>query len=304
MPPFARPSWEDAVIVIAAILVFLAVEQPWSGDSADDAPAATPTASTATAAPARTPAPAAARTPTASPSPSPAPTASPSPAPTALPSPAPDRDIDACDFRDEIERVKSAVVQVFAGESSGTGFHVGGGLYVTAAHVLEDERGRPFEGISILSSAEDRQMPAEAILVGAYSTEPGVTLRDLAMLRAEPIAAELARRDPSGGDDGRDVRAIGYGWSQVDDGLGTNPSAWPDPLVVKGSVAALAESGGVSIVQADVNVENGMSGGPLVDECGAAIGVTSFIPTRTGERGQPQQGFAVFISVAELARLQ
>ena len=296
MPPFARPSWEDAVIVVAAILVFLAVEQPWSGDPADDPPAPAPTpAATAPATPAATPA--AARPPTASPSPAPA-------APTPSPTPAAQPDPDACDFRDELERVKSAVVQVFAGDSSGTGFHVGGGRYVTAAHVVQDERGRPFGEIRILSAAEDRMMTAEALQAGAFSTEPGVTLRDLAVLSADPVAGALDERAPAGGDGGRDVRAIGYGWSQVDDGLGANPSEWPDPLVVKGSVAALAESGGVSIVQADVNVESGMSGGPLVDECGAAIGVTSFIPTRTGERGQPQQGFAVFISVAELARLQ
>ena len=297
MPTFVRPSWEDAVIVVVAVVVFAAVQLSGGGEDAGDAPAATATPSPA------------ARSSAAQPTPSPA--VSPSPAadaatPAATPSPAPEaRDPDACDFREELERVRGAVVQVFAGGSSrGTGFHLGGGRYVTAAHVIQDDAGRLQHPIRILSAAEDRLMTAEAGRVGEFSETPGVTLRDLAELRAEPIGGALTGRAPASGDGGRDARALGYPWSQVDDGLEGEPSAWPDPLVIKGNIAAVAESGGIAIVQVDARVQQGMSGGPLVDECGAALGVASFVPLRSDDGGGAQQGFAVFISIAELANLQ
>ena len=73
--------------------------------------------------------------------------------------------------------------------------------------------------------------------------------------------------------------------------------------MIKGNIAAVAESGGIAIVQVDARVQQGMSGGPLVDECGAALGVASFVPLRSDDSGA-QQGFAVFISIAELANLR
>lgn len=292
MPTFVRPSWEDAVIVVAAVVLFAAVQLAGGGEDAGDAPAATATPSAAARADAAAPSPEA--TAPSSPEATPAATASPSP-----------RDPDECDFRDEIERVRSAVVQVFAGDSSrGTGFHVGGGRYVTAAHVVQDDDGRLQRPIRILSASEDRLMTARTESVGAFSLSPGETLRDLATLRAEPIASALTERAPESADGGRDARALGYPWSQIDDGLEGEPSAWPDPLLIRGNIAGVAESGGIDIVQAAVPVQQGMSGGPLVDECGAALGVASFYPTRVGDGGGTQQGFAVFISIAELANLR
>ena len=287
MPTFVRPSWEDAVIVVAAVVLFAAVQLAGGGEDAGDAPAeATPVAAQGAA----PPSPTAAQPPDATPS---------AAAPTAA------RDPDDCDFRDELDRVRSAVVQVFAGDSSrGTGFHVGGGIYVTAAHVVQDDDGRLQRPIRILSASEDRLMTARTEHVGAFSLSPGETLRDLATLRAEPIASALTERAPASADGGRDARALGYPWSQIDDGLEGEPSAWPDPLLIRGNIAGIAESGGIDIVQAAVPVQEGMSGGPLVDECGAALGVASFYPTRAGDGGGTQQGFAVFISIAELANLR
>lgn len=292
MPTFVRPSWEDAVIVVVAVVVFAAVQLSGGGEDAGDAPAATATPSPA------------ARSSAAQPTPPPA--ASPSPAagaatPAATPSPAPEaRDPDACDFREELERVRGAVVQVFAGTnldqpmeaSTGTGFHIGEGRYVTAAHVIQDDDGNLLPDIRIQSWAEGKDLPATVVQEGSFSQQR--MERDLATLRADPIGHALETRAPTALDIAWDVRAIGYPWSRRGDDR--------EPRLSRGAVSAVTTSDGIAIVQVAAPTEQGMSGGPLVDECGTAIGVASSLPVR--DDGETQGEFAVFISIAELANLR
>ena len=299
MPAFMRLSWEDAVIVAAAIAVFVSMQfADGGGDSADDPVATTTPAATASPA-------AGAATPAATPAPA---SVAPSPAagvatPAATPAPASEaRDPASCDFPEELERVRGAVVQVFAGTNlrqaeaawTGTGFHIGGGRYVTAAHVIQDDDGNLLPDILIHSWAEGREMPATVLREGSFSDWR--TERDLATLRADPIGHALETRAPDDSDVAWDVRALGYPWSRRGDDL--------QPRLSRGGVSAVTTSDGVAIVQVDVSTEQGMSGGPLVDECGAAIGVASFIPLRFDDNGETEGDFAVFISVAELANLR
>ena len=282
MPTFLRPSWEDAVIVVAAVVVFAFVQLSGGGEEAADAPATTATPSPAARSSAVQP--------------TPTPVATPTPAPAA-------RDPDACDFSDVRDRVWGAVVQVFAGTNldrqmeaawSGTGFHIGGGRYVTAAHVIQDDDGNRLPDILIQSWAEGEDLPATVVQEGSFSQRR--TERDLATLHADPIGHALVTRTPATSDITRDVRAIGYPWSRRSDA--------PDPHHSGGEVSAVTTSDGIAIVQVDARVQQGMSGGPLVDECGAALGVASFVPLRSDDSGGAQQGFAVFISIAELANLR
>ena len=51
-----------------------------------------------------------------------------------------------------------------------------------------------------------------------------------------------------------------------------------------------------------MQAQSGMSGGPLVDECGFAIAVASAVPRAL--RGESGDGLTVFISMAELEKLR
>ena len=277
-----RPSLDELAIIVAVIVAFIV----WKTAIDDDG---------AVAAPPPTPAPVATPTPAATPSPA----ATAASSPTATPTPAPAvADPDQCDFGEVATDVRAAIVEVVAEDlgAGGTAFHIGGGVYVTAAHVIQDEDGRTAR--TIILYAGDRSFPATIDKVGSYS-DTGV-LRDLATLSAEPVPAVLRRRPPSEDDEvsSIDVRAFGYPWS----GLQDDRSISGTLQTSRGFVSAVTTTDGIEIVQTNAGVDRGMSGGPLVDECGYALAVASF-NLRTDDADDPSD-FPVFISIAELDKLE
>lgn len=276
-----RPSFDELAIIAVAIIAFIV----WKTAIDDDGAAATPPP---TPAPVATPAPAAPSPPT----PATASTA------TATPTPAPAVSTDQCDFGDVATTVRAAIVEVQAGFgvelSGGTAFHIGGGIYVTAAHVVQDDGGRTAGAITLY--AGDRRMSATVISIGSFSRS-GLA-RDIATLRAEEIDAVLKWRAPSESDTDIDVRAFGYPWSGIEDDRDAGGSLQTS----RGIVSAVTTSEGIEIVQTDAGVDRGMSGGPLVDECGNALAVASFILS-TDDLDDPSE-FPVFISIAELDNLE
>ena len=277
-----RPSLDELAIIVAVIVAFIV----WKTAIDDDG---------AVAAPPPTPAPVA--TPAVTPTPAPAGTAAPSP--TATPTPAPAvADPDQCDFGDVATDVRAAIVEVAAEDlnAGGTAFHIGGGVYVTAAHVVQDDSGRTARTIRLY--AGDRSFPATVISIGSFS-QIGLE-RDIAKLRADPIPAVLSRRAPSENDTDIDVRAFGYPWSGIEDDREVGGSLQTS----RGIVSAVTVSEGIEIVQTDAGVDRGMSGGPLVDECGYALAVASFYEIRETNDGNDPSEFPVFISIAELDKLE
>ena len=291
---WSRPTLDELLIVlvgIIALVVYIAV----SGGDDESSPDALP-AATATLAPAATPTPepSAAPSPAATSAPQVTPTPTPSPVPTATADPVVARR-DECDFGDVAERVRAAIVQVFTDVGSGTAFHIGGGLYVTAVHVIQDEAGqtRPV----IMLQAGGQTLTASVEQQGSFSD---LSLeRDLAVLRTRAIPAVLQTRTPTEEDRDIDVRAFGYPWSSV---ASTGQTDGSVPLQTsKGVVSAVTLANGIEIIQTDASVDRGMSGGPLVDECGYALAVASFV-LATDDAGDPGD-FAAFISIAELENL-
>ena len=94
------------------------------------------------------------------------------------------------------------------------------------------------------------------------------------------------------------MRALGYPWSQA----GDDSAAVPAPVVVRGVLSNAAVRDNIAVVQADVQAQSGMSGGPLVDECGFVLAVASAVPRAL--RGEAGDGLTVFISMAELDKLR
>ena len=210
-------------------------------------------------------------------------------------------DLASCDFRDEIDRVRGATVLVFATYAdgtgaAGTGFHLGNGEYVTAAHVVLDDGGRRAQSVLITSYVTQQQQTASIESVGTSPSEGWG--RDLARLRSSDINDSVTSRAPGPDDVDRDVRATGYPWSLADDG-----AVLPPPIVVRGTLASASSVNGIEVVQFSGRVEQGMSGGPLVDECGTVLAVTSGAALRADDSGTLREGFAVFISMAEFERL-
>ena len=136
------------------------------------------------------------------------------------------------------------------------------------------------------------------VRVGSFSIGAATQERDLAVLRAPPIEHAIEYRAPTADDVERDVRALGYPWSQAQD----QSADIPPPVVVRGVLSNTAVRDNISVVQADVQAQSGMSGGPLVDECGFALAVTSAMPQAQG--GEIGEGLTVFISMAELENLR
>ncbi len=300
-----RPTIDEVLLAVFAIVVFIAVQL---GDgSGDDPPEVTATPTPSTAAPAASTPTAAAptvgetETPAAA-TPAVGETATPTTTPATAAASTPDP--DSCDFRDELERVRGAVVRIRAPESpysgsQGTGFHIGDGEYVTAAHVVQDERGRAHSEIYVASALTGRTERAEIVSAGSFSTSGDRQHRDIAILRSTLVVKHsIAYRSPGDGDVDQVVRALGYAWSQAED----ESAAIPPPVVVRGVVSHTAVLDGIAIVQADVQAQSGMSGGPLVDECGFVLAVASALPRALpGEAGE---GLTVFISMAELVKLR
>ncbi len=288
-----RPTLDDVLLAVFAAVVFAVVQLGSNSDGSEATPTATPRA----AAPAATVlASSGAATPTA---------AATLPA-TATPSatPATPKDPDSCDFRDELERVRGAIVRIRAPESpysgsQGTGFHIGGGEYVTAAHVVQDERGRAHDEIYVASALTGRSERAEIVSAGSFSISSDPQHRDIAILRSALVVEHSIRyRTPGDGDIGRDVRALGYPWSQAGDDSATVQR----PVVLRGVLSNAAVRDNIAVVQADVQAQSGMSGGPLVDDCGVVLAVASSVPR--AQRGEAGDGLTVFISMAELGKLR
>lgn len=290
---WSRPKIDELLIVLAAIIIFVVyITLPNGGDEEPPEAAAPTAAATAVPTQAATTAPAesaatVAATATATATPTVAATATAEPV-AASP--------DECDFREVADGVRAAIVQVFTDVGSGTAFHIGGGLYVTAVHVIQDEAGQTRPFVTLL--AGDQSFPATVEREGAFSSDS--LQRDLAVLRARAIPAVLQTRIPTEDDTDIDVRAFGYPWSSVGD------SGRADGVVPlqtgKGVVSAVRLADGINIIQAEVGVDRGMSGGPLVDECGYVLAVASFV-LATDDADDPSN-FPVFISIAELENLE
>lgn len=170
----------------------------------------------------------------------------------------------AADISDAIERLEPAVVTVLVGVQGGAGFVVNGdGKIVTNAHVL----GRADEGVVKFAdgSGADAKVAARD------------DARDLAILRVEGPLEAWVKLGPAA-----DVRP------------GTDVAALGSPLGLEGSVtkgvvsARPRDIGGHRYLQIDAALNPGNSGGPVIIESGAVIGVST-ITARHAEN----VGFAI-----------
>jgi S1-C subfamily serine protease len=173
-------------------------------------------------------------------------------------------------------------------QALGTGFVVDGeGYILTNAHVV-DENGQRASGVTVVfnkGGSETQRVPGELVGVDVGS--------DVAVIKVDPGKVDL-KPLPLGDSDkvvvGEPVVAIG------------NPLGY-DFSITSGIVSATERSlqapNGQTIpngIQTDAAINQGNSGGPLIDSAGKVIGINEQIATSGG--GNQGLGFAVPINTA------
>lgn len=168
-----------------------------------------------------------------------------------------------------------AVVTVQAGAASGSGFFITeGGIVVTNRHVVEGKT-----GISV-TTGKGETIPSESVFV--HPT------KDLALIKVKLGAYPYLKiADPRFVNVGADVVAIGS------PGIPGSSTILPN-TVTKGIVSAFRKSEAFGLLlQTDVNINHGNSGGPLLNLRGDVIGVNTLGFREGGATGL---NFAIFSS--------
>ena len=156
-----------------------------------------------------------------------------------------------CSFADSIPQAMRSVFQVVTDQGTGTAFHIGRGIFATAAHVVVDA-----DQTDLLIDGE----PTPTSL-GAWNT-----VLDLAFLLIEdenPPIPTLDWADTSLLQPGTEVAVVGFptgvtGSASATDGLLSRVATYP---------------GDVTFLQTNAEANPGNSGGPVITECGTVAGV-------------------------------
>jgi S1-C subfamily serine protease len=174
----------------------------------------------------------------------------PSAAPAALPDGVP---LSRTPVRDRAETLRRAVVIVEAGLGHGSGFFIGPDLVLTNAHVV---RGAPVVTVETL---DGRRMAARVLRKHVP--------RDVALLRTDPR-----------GRDGHPlpIRRAPVRTAETVFALGAPLERALAASITRGTVSARdrVNDHGMPLIQADVDIQPGNSGGPLVDEHGNVVGLS------------------------------
>lgn len=164
-----------------------------------------------------------------------------------------------------------AVVAVFAGDGHGTGFLISAdGYLLTNHHVVAG------------SKYVKVRWPDRSESLGEVVRSD--RRRDVALIKADASGRQPLALRSSGASLGEAVFAVGTPLDQKFQGT-----------VTKGIVSASRTYDGLGFIQSDVTVNSGNSGGPLLDENGAVIGVTV---SGYQINGAPA-GLNLFIPIAE-----
>ena len=193
-----------------------------------------------------------------------------------------------CSLDDHIDRAKAATFQVRTASGIGSAFYIGNGEWLTNHHVVEKEtRVTLVHGGASLSAAVEGSLPGY----------------DLALLRAQPPSSvrplRLAAARPAVS---ASVAAVGF----------RSASSWATPSVSRGAVSEHVPfsqfpskfDGNGAVIEIDADLYPGNSGGPIVDGCGAVVGVATFIRLLNPFVSQGSFGIAAETVVARLTQLR
>ena len=194
-----------------------------------------------------------------------------------------------CVYTEAIERVAASTFQVQTVDSTGTAFYIGDGEWITNHHVVEAVANTYLvRGETRISASVVGSLPSYDLAL--LSARPSVAIEPLGFASRRP---ELASP----------VTAVGFPSGVVD-----------TPSVTRGVVSKHApfsqfrgfSSDGV-MMQVDAEINPGNSGGPIVDDCGAVVGV-AVLKQATSSDGRDVDGIGFGIAaetvIAQLANLR
>ncbi len=161
-----------------------------------------------------------------------------------------------CNEADSIKKARRSVVRVVGGEAEGSGFALNfiQNTIITNFHVIEFE---PSPKVIF----PDNTFATATIMMADKDA-------DIAVLKIDKVLPKLSLGSSNDLTSPSSVLALGYP-------LGGQLIG--ETSVVKGSYSAqrIAKDIDVSYIQTDATYNGGMSGGPMIDECGAVVGMTT-----------------------------
>ena len=192
-----------------------------------------------------------------------------------------------------LERAAAAVVDLYAGNSQGSGtFLSRDGWILTNAHVVSDYADRPMPDVVVALPSRLDLPPVETFRARVVEFDRRL---DLALLHVEsgfygqPLpdgyrfpSVEVARERPRLA---HPIWVLGYPWIG---GSGGRVSV----TLTGGVICGFDHTGGTSLIKTDAEVSEGNSGGAAVDAQGRLLGV----PTSVMEDGSSQISFVVPIT--------
>ncbi len=153
-----------------------------------------------------------------------------------------------CDFSDHADGVLGSVWQVKTSSGTGTAFHLGGGQWLTAEHVVSDLS-------SVTLHLSGRSIPA--IVSGTDAAG------DTALLSTSSAPAALEFGDLSEIGPGHQAYAVGF--PLYDAAVAS---------ISRGIISRIEFYAGLDdVILTDAAINPGNSGGPLLNECGDVIGM-------------------------------
>ncbi len=160
-----------------------------------------------------------------------------------------------CNINESVKKIKQSVVRVVGGEAEGSGFAVTyDGLIITNFHVIEFE---PSPKIVFSDNTFE-----------TATIEMADKQADLAVLRVERKLPMINFGYYLDLTPTQDLYAIGYPLG------GDIPG---DATISKGILSAIREpkDSGLTILQTDIDLNQGVSGGPMIDTCGDVYGINT-----------------------------
>ncbi len=178
-----------------------------------------------------------------------------------------------------ITELSRAVVQLVAFDSNGNTLWTGSGtivesdgLILTNAHVVEQERGNPYESLGVFISPDPASPPEFTYLATVVAFEPEIDLAVVAITsdsEGAPVEVNDLPTIPIGDSDavdlGDDIQILGY------PGIGGQTITF-----TRGSVSGFNEQAGVgnrAWIKTDATITGGNSGGAAINSDGELIGV-------------------------------
>jgi S1-C subfamily serine protease len=199
---------------------------------------------------------------------------------TAKPDPAPSSGADGSPLarKDLVERLHKAVVLVIAERDTGSGFFITPDVVITNNHVVASAASG-----EVIVVGRGLDAPRKAQVIARTNTQ-GQNERDYAILKVE--GARVDTTLPLGLDAGElsHVVAAGFPGLLLDTDMNFRAlirgdmTAMPELAMSQGAVMALQNRDrGLPVIAHSAPISGGNSGGPLVDMCGRAVGINTFI---------------------------